>query len=133
MFKNEILLKGVDVKESKYNNTFLRCLIGCPASLRCKGFWNNHFQNIKWNLFEFIITHSVTIIKLKKYTLKSYTWFTPQTSEMLSWFVWILCFFCGTDIGNVLHLFFECMYVQFFWNVVEIACFMLSGLEVHLS
>ena len=43
------------------------------------------------------------------------------------------CSFCGTYTEDLYHLFFNCSFVQAFWNVFTIWCFDLSGEYLSLS
>lgn len=116
MNKKQVLLNGIDIKDSKCNNKFFRCLVHCPATPRNKYFWNELFGNINWRLIwtynnKYCINNKVFEIYFK-IIHKIY-----PTNEFLKRYKNDLsesCTFCKKDTETVLHLFFECMYVRSF-------------------
>lgn len=135
MFKKQVLLNGVDIKDIKCNNKFFRCLIHCPATPRNKFFWNEHFENINWRLIwtysnKYCINNKVYEIYFKIiHKIYPTNEFLKRYKNDLS----ELCTFCKKDTETVLHLFFECMFVRFFWIDVEYLFNMLSGVKICIG
>lgn len=134
-FKKEILLNGINIKDKKCNNTFFRYLIHCPATFRCKYFWNNLFENINWKLIwtynnKFCVTNKVNETYFKIiHMIYPTNLFLKRYKNDLNDF----CVFCGMIVESILHLFFECIYVKYFWIDIECLFGLLSGSKINIS
>jgi len=98
-------------------------------------FWNEHFENINWRLIwtysnKYCINNKVYEIYFKIiHKIYPTNEFLKRYKNDLS----ELCTFCKKDTETVLHLFFECMFVRFFWIDVEYLFNMLSGVKICIG
>lgn len=134
VFNSEIFLDGLQFNNKKCNNKYLRQVVSNSSTPRCKFYWNNIFTNINWDKIWVYNDRYIVQNKIVEVYYKIIHLIYPTNMFMKRYINKCdPCIFCNIEEENVLHLFYDCYVVRYFWCEVEHLFESLCGVGINLG